>query len=288
VKPATPLQTHLQTHLDSLREAVAAAGLGDQVRVGVPQPIHPPAGRGESRFALTPAGEGALDSLLGISSHPERPGSAEPLGSGTGGHSRWAGGLIELSGAPSSGQTALAYRLALGATTRGEWVGWVDLPDALDPPSLERAGVRLESLLWVRPRELAAAFRSAELLLKTGFAVVALDLEGAPAQGLARLGASIWTRLLRAARGSRGTAVLLGAERAAGSFSSLALYTERSRAHFEAGLFEGLESTASVLRNRYGPTDLHLPLLARAGPSGLSAGTARLPAPSRLSSRAAG
>ena len=200
--------------------------------------------------ATPDAGEGGLsplDSLLGLSARPN------------------LGSLIELSGASSSGRTALAYRLALGATARGELVGWVDLPDALDPRSLRRAGVQLESLLWVRPREVAAAFRSAELLLHTGFAVVAIDLEGAPRRSLDRLGTAAWTRMLRAVRRSRGTAVLLGSERAAGSFATLAIHTERCRARFEWGLFEGLEATATTLRNRAGPVDISYPLRVSSG-----------------------
>ena len=201
-------------------------------------------------IATPDAGEGGLsplDSLLGLSARPS------------------LGSLIELSGTRSSGRTALAYRLALGATARGELVGWVDLPDALDPRSLRRAGVRIESLLWVRPREVVAAFRSAELLLHTGFAVVAIDLEGAPRRSLDRLGTAAWIRMLRAVRRSRGTAVLLGSERTAGSFATLALYTERCQTRFEWGLFEGLEATATALRNRAGPVDIPYSLRVSSG-----------------------
>lgn len=155
------------------------------------------------------------------------------------------GRLIEVYGRTGSGRTALCYRLALGAIARGEWVGWVDLPDALDPRSLRRAGVRLESLLWVRPREVSAALRAAELLLRAGFPFVALDLDGASPHALARLGAAAWTRLGRAVRESRATAVLLGSERRAGSLAAQALYTEQRRARFAAGLFEGFDSHAT-------------------------------------------
>lgn len=221
------------------------AGLAGQVQVGVPLPVDGGHTRTRSQRETTPEAEeridSPLDSLLGLTSRPSR------------------GRLIEVSGTPSSGCTALAYRLALGATARGEWVGWVDLPDALDPRSVRRAGVRLESLLWVRPRGVEAAFRSAELLLRAGFAVVAIDLEGGR---LSRLGASVWTRLLRATQGARGTAVVLGAGRAAGSFATLALYTERRRADFEWGLLERVECSATLLRNRSGSTAAEYPFEA--------------------------
>jgi hypothetical protein len=72
---------------------------------------------------------------------------------------------------------------------------------------------------------------------------------------LAQLGASVWTRLQRALRESRATALLLGATPAAGSFSTLGLSTARECALFDVGLFEGLESRLDVLRNRAGPVD---------------------------------
>ena len=169
------------------------------------------------------------------------------------------GRLIELAGELSSGRTALAYRFAAGATARGELVGWVDLPDALDPRFLRRSGVELERLLWTRPPHARAALRAAELLTKTGFAVVVVDLESAPPRELGRLGNAAWSRLLRALRGARATAVVLGSERIAGSFSTLGLYTERRKPIFDRGLFEGLEADATVVRNRAGPTDIRSP-----------------------------
>ena len=193
------------TRVDKLRELLLEAGLFDRVRVGAPCPPAeapvpvPRTHRTAIEKQSTPGAEEAFspDALL-------RP------------HSRAAahaneGRLIELAGARSSGKTALAYRMAAGATSRGELVGWVDLPNALDPRFLLRAKVRLEDVLWVRPPNLSAALRSAELLVKTGFALVVLDLEGARPRELAQLGASVWTRLLRALRESRGTALLLGA-----------------------------------------------------------------------------
>ncbi len=217
----------MHARLERIRKIALDAGLSGQLRIGAfpfsdeetqPRPCERPR-----------VGEGVapLDALLGLGRTPAR------------------GQLIEVFGRTGSGRTALCYRLALGATLRGGWVGWVDLPDALDPRSLRRAGVRLESLLWVRPREVPAALRAAELLLRAGFPFVALDLDGASPRALERIGAAAWARLGRAVRESRATAVLLGSERRAGSLAALALYTERRRARFAAGLFEGLEARAS-------------------------------------------
>lgn len=236
--------------VDRLRELVLEAGLSDRVRVGVPTPPggSPPIPRthSTSQERQTPGAEEAFspDVLL-------RPtGRADPrLGFET------EGRLIELCGGVSSGKTALAYRMAAGATLRAKLVGWIDLPNALDPRFLLRAGVRLEDVLWVRPPDLQAALRSAELLAKTGFGLLVLDLEGAPQRELLRLGPSVWTRLQRVLRESRATALLLGTLRAAGSFATLGLAASRRRALFDAGLFEGLESRLEILRNRAAPAD---------------------------------
>ena len=226
--------------LGSLRESLRDAGLLGQVRVGVPLPAERPSYPRRSSDGPLPHPYG-LDSLL------------RPLERSA--HGR----LVELVGSPSSGRTALAYRLAAGAAARGELIGWVYPGDALDPRFLRRSGLDLERLLWVRPQRIEATLRSAELLLKTGFALVVLDLDGTPPAALQQCGPSVWSRLLRAVRGARATAVLIGRERVTGSFATLGLRAERSRALFDRGLFEGLEAFASVVRNRTGPTDTELP-----------------------------
>ena len=92
-----------------------------------------------------------------------------------------------------------------------------------------------------------------------------LDLDGAPARDLARLPASVWTRLARALREARATALLLGTRGAAGTFASLGARAERTSALFDAGLFEGLESRLEVVRRRTGPppADLHFAVFQR-------------------------
>ncbi len=219
-----------------LAAALREAGLSGRVHVGVLS-LSDETQTSEKPEASTPRGaEEGLPPFL-------RPSSTAGL----------RGRLIEIGGEPSSGRTALAYRLAAEATARGERVGWVDLPDALDPRTLRRAGTNLADLLWVRPPHGLAALRAAELLLKTGFALVVLDLEGAARRAFERSGPALWLRLQRAVREARATAVVLGTPQASGAFASLRLYTERRRALFEDGLFEGIECSASVVRDRHGP-----------------------------------
>jgi hypothetical protein len=152
--------------------------------------------------------------------------------------------------------------MAAGTTARGELVGWVDLPGALDPRSLARCGVELGSVLWVRPPRLQVALRSAELLLRAGMALVVLDLEAAAGRELERLGPAVWLRLVRALRGARSTLLLLAPRPLAGSGASLGLETRRSRARFESGLLEGLDAILRVTRSRetHSPDSLHFQL----------------------------
>ena len=163
---------------------------------------------------------------------------------------------MEIGGAPSSGRTALAYRMAAGTTLRGELVGWIDPTHSLDPRFLARAGVDLARVLWVRPLEPRGALRAAELLLRAGFAAVVLDLEGVPAQVVERWGRAPWSRLARAARGSRAVLVVVRGAFAggcmSGPFTSLGISLERRRGLFAWGLFEGFESRADVVRQRAG------------------------------------
>lgn len=231
---------------EELMRALQEAGLSGRVRVGVPLP-HTDGAPGSSfqseKASPTPGAEEAVppDRLL------------RPLArSGR-------GRLIEVAGQISSGRTSLAYRMAAGATTRGELVGWIDLPHALDPGALLRAGADLRSVLWVRPPEARSALRSAELLIKTGFALVALDLEGAASREIGRMGPPIWSRLLRAVREARTTALVLGSTRVTGSFATLGLETRRTRARFEHGLFEGLDCSAHIERSREGAPPGELP-----------------------------
>ena len=229
---------------EALERSLAEAGLLGQVQIGVPLPVEAP--------AHPPAIAPRLDGLAEEDAFP-LDALLRPLERSA------RGELIEISGSLSSGRTALAYRIAAGAVARGQLVGWVDYADALDPRFLRRSGLDLQSLLWVRPERIEAALRSAELLLKSGFAVVVLDLTVLQGNEAARLTASVWSRLQKAARRERARVVVLCAERLTGAFATLGLYSERTRALFDHGLFEGLESQARVLRNRNGPLDIEFP-----------------------------
>jgi len=161
------------------------------------------------------------------------------------------GRLSEITGPLCSGRTSLAVALAAAATRAGEVVAWIDPSDALDPSSLEAAGVVTERLLWVRPTRTGDALRCAErLLLARGFALVVLDLDPLDAR------ASAWLRLTRCASASATALVLLGREPALGSFAALAVDLRATRLRFaeRPAWLEGLEARIALARSHRTPS----------------------------------
>lgn len=165
------------------------------------------------------------------------------------------GRILEISGPRSSGRTALALGCLARITRAGEVVAWVDVADALDPPSAAASGVVLSRLLWVRTPGLREALRASERLLATrGFAWVVLDLDVADSPE-EQAGGTAWLKLARSAARSRTSLALLSTERQAGTFSDLALELRPAGVRFSPSpaLLEGLAARAVLVRNRLGP-----------------------------------
>lgn len=169
------------------------------------------------------------------------------------------GCLSELSGPRSSGRMAVTLHLLAHASAAGEPVALVDAADALEPDDLspdERA-----RLLWVRPGDLHAALRCADLVLDGGgFALVALYLVGAPTSTVLARGvpASAWARLARRASGANAALLVVtdGDPRfRPGAFAAVGLAVERRRALWLGGapLLDGVEAELRVRRLRGGP-----------------------------------
>jgi hypothetical protein len=180
------------------------------------------------------------------------------------------GRISEITGHISSGKTTIAASFASAASRRGEVVGWVDVPGAFDPCSLEAAGADLARILWLsfdkKPSSMRGAFiskererrgelKAAEMLLEAGgFGLVVIDF-GAMRYPLSQ---SASLRLARAAERS-GTAVLaLANHRVCGTFAALTLSMSKLRASFirmsndAPTLFDGLRIEAAVERNKLG------------------------------------
>jgi hypothetical protein len=180
------------------------------------------------------------------------------------------GRISEITGPLSSGKTTIAAAFASAASHRGEVVGWIDVPGAFDPRSLEAAGADLARILWLsftkkpsstrggfvaKERERRLELKAAEMLLEAGgFGLVVIDF-GAMRFPLSQ---SASLRLARAAERS-GTAVLaLAGTRVCGTFAALTLSMSKLRASFTRmskdapALFDGLRLEASVERNKLG------------------------------------
>ncbi len=180
------------------------------------------------------------------------------------------GRISEITGPISSGKSTIAASFASATSRRGEVVGWVDLPGAFDPRSLEAAGADLARILWLsfgkkvsptrgafisKERERRNELKAAEMLLEAGgFGLVVIDF-GAMRFPLSQ---SASLRLARAAERS-GTAVLaLATNRVCGTFAALTLSMSKQRASFSRlgkdapALFDGLRIEAAVERNKLG------------------------------------
>lgn len=163
------------------------------------------------------------------------------------------GHLSEVVGGPSSGRTAVLHALLATTTRAGALAALVDLPDALDPASLARAGAVLERILWVRPPAPRLALQCADLILAAGgFALVALDLDRAEPAGARPVPRAAWLRLAQTARRADAAAVILGARRQAGPAAALALRLTAHRVRWSDHILDGLTATATLSRTRFG------------------------------------
>lgn len=144
------------------------------------------------------------------------------------------GQLVELVGARASGRFSILLAALAAATGTGEAAALVDLGDGLDPAAAAALGIDLERLLWVRPARLKEALAATEMLLASGFPLVALDLGLPPLRG-GRGVESSWLRLARAAR-AHDAALLVGSPyRVSGTAAAAVLKANRGRAAWRGG-----------------------------------------------------
>jgi hypothetical protein len=139
------------------------------------------------------------------------------------------GQMVEMIGARSSGRFSAVLSLLAAATSVGEAAALIDLGDGFDPATATAAGVDLERLLWARPTRLKHALAAAEMLLASGFPLVALDLGMPPVRG-GRGAEAAWLRLARAARDHEAVLLIASPYRLSGTSASLVLQAERARA----------------------------------------------------------
>jgi len=186
------------------------------------------------------------------------------------------GRIAELVGPSSAGRTGLAIAIAAAATRRGEVIAWIDIEDALDPPSLEAADADLTRVLWVRPPSPIAGLKAADAVLDAGgFTLVVLDWgEGEdasdrPARRRApkRGSDAAWTRLAHRAERSGTTVLVSGPTEIAGTHATVALAVARKDAVLSGrpALLERIDARVSLARCRFRPPGAQTELSLVAG-----------------------
>lgn len=157
------------------------------------------------------------------------------------------GSLTELVGRPSSGRFATLLTTLQRITSSGESAALVDQGGHLDPQSAAAAGIDLERLLWVCPQRLLDTLAVAELLVATGFPLVAIDLGLPPVKGGASLAA--WLRLARRTAEYRAVTVVGAPYRISGCAANTVIVARNTRGRWSGrpGDVRTLEGSRSRL-----------------------------------------
>ena len=163
------------------------------------------------------------------------------------------GSLVELVGRGSCGRFAALLAALKTITDTGEAVALVDQGGQLDPQSAAGLGLDLERLLWLRPEVLSDTLAAAELLVNTGFPLVAVDLGLPPVRGRAPLAA--WLRLARGSIAHRAVVLVGSPYRLSGCAAAAVVTAGWGRGRWSGApgtprLLQGLASQLEVARRR--------------------------------------
>jgi hypothetical protein len=143
------------------------------------------------------------------------------------------GELVELVGRGSCGRFAALLATLRAVTGAGEAAALVDQGAQLDPQAAAKLGVDLERLLWLRPQNLGDSLAAAELLVHTGFPLIALDLGLPPVRGRAPLAA--WLRLARNAATHHAVVLVGSPYRLSGCAAGVVVAGGRGRGDWSRG-----------------------------------------------------
>ncbi len=163
------------------------------------------------------------------------------------------GVLTELVGRASCGRFATLIIALQQITAVGEPAALVDQGGHLDPQVAADAGIDLDRLLWVRPRRLPDALAAAELLVATGFSLVAVDLGFPPVKGRAPLAA--WLRLARRTAEHRAVTLVGSPYRLSGCAAGVVVVADSLRGRWsgragELRTLEGLNGRLELVKQR--------------------------------------
>jgi energy-coupling factor transporter ATP-binding protein EcfA2 len=116
------------------------------------------------------------------------------------------GHLIEIVGSKSSGKTTLLFKMLSGFNKQESMIAYFDFSETFYPPSAQRSGVDLKKLLVLRPPNIPAGLRAAEILFRSGSICVAVfDLVATKDQ----IPKALLLRLKRSVRQARGIGIFL-------------------------------------------------------------------------------
>lgn len=166
------------------------------------------------------------------------------------------GAMVELVGRGSCGRFSALLATLQQMTSAGEAAAFVDQGSQLDPQSAAAAGIDLERLLWLRPKRLDDSLAAAEMLIDTGFALVALDLGLPPVLGRPPLAA--WLRLARATAGHNAMVLVGSPYRLSGCAAAAVLTSGWGRGRWSGRtgglrLLDGLTAKLSLDKNTGSP-----------------------------------
>jgi hypothetical protein len=195
------------------------------------------------------------------------------------------GEIVEIVGPPSGGRFSMAMALLGTSTTLGEAAALVDLGDHFDPRAAALTGVRLERLLWLRPRHLKEAFAATEITIQGGFPFIVLDLGTPPVPG-GRGAQSSWVRLLKDVREHETALLVASPYPVCGSAATTAISTGKGRGCWQGAslhrLLQGLTSTLIVRKARGRRHGVSSRLLLRPWLGGVAFDEATAEPPSQL------
>ena len=163
------------------------------------------------------------------------------------------GTLVELVGRGSCGRFSALLTALKTVTDTGEAVALVDQGGQLDPQAAAAFGLDLERLLWLRPRVLSDTVAAAELLVSTGFPLVAMDLGLPPIRGRAPLAS--WLRLARGSLTHRAVVLVGSPYRLSGCAATTVVTAGWGRGRWGGAvgtprLLHGLAARLEVARQR--------------------------------------
>ncbi len=160
------------------------------------------------------------------------------------------GELVELVGRGSCGRFAALLAALRAVTGAGEAAALVDQGAQLDPQTAAEIGIDLERLLWLRPQNLGDSLAATELLVHTGFPLVALDLGLPPVRGRAPLAA--WLRVARNAAAHQAVVLVGTPYRLSGCAAGVVVAAGRGRGDWSSGgafrLLNGLRAWFHLAR----------------------------------------